>query len=106
MLHPLRMGAADVVGRNRRTGFGLMGAKGIEPGMQLQATAVRLFDGESERIVERGRRPAHLPCQILRPGFERRRINGVAAWADLEDDGVEAETARLNRGSQQLPVLR
>src|SRR5713101_2111364 len=101
MLHPLRMGPADVVGRNRRAGFGLMGAKGVEPGLQFKAPAVRLFDGESERIVERGRGPAHLPGQILRPGFKRRRIYSVAAWANLKDDRVKAEMNRLIEDGQQ-----
>ncbi len=50
------MRAGDVIRRGRRFGFGMAGAKRIEPRVQFQPALVRLGDGERERIVKRFRR--------------------------------------------------
>ena len=61
---------------------------GVEPGVQFQAAAVRLADGDAQRV------PAGVPAlvagQALRPRLVRRGPQRVGGRPHLEDHGVQA----------------
>src|SRR5262245_5366140 len=63
----------------------------IEPGVQFEATLVRLFDGDRQGSVEWIRRLAHRASQIFGPRLDLGGVERVAGGADLEDDGVQLE---------------
>ena len=74
--------------------IGMADAVGIEPAMEFEPAGVRLRDGEGERVVGRVRRLAHGAAEIVRPGLERRVVEGVGAGPHLEDHGIEPRVGR------------
>ena len=56
----------------------------VDPGMNLQSSGVCRGDGVSQRIP-----PRIAPAQKGRPGFLRRRVQGVGLRANLQENGVE-----------------
>src|SRR5260370_26502574 len=82
-----------------------VGAKRIEPRMQLDAALVRLLHGEGEGIIEWPRRGAHPAGKDFRPRLVGRSIEGVAARPDLEDDCIELEEHREIEQRQQFGFL-
>ena len=70
-----------MAGGARRSGLGLRvamtDAVRIEPDVKLQPPLVGLVDGELERIIEGLWRDAHRAAEILRPGLDPRRVEGV-----------------------------
>src|SRR5687768_18557471 len=78
----------------------------IEPRMQLQTACMRFAHGELERIVKRLGRTALLTREILRPWLERRLVERVASWTDMQNEGIETELARSIEQTDQLDLLR
>src|SRR5688500_11530650 len=81
-------------------------AVGIEPRMQLETACMRLAHGKSERIVKRLGRTALLTREILGPWLERRLVERVASWTDMQNEGIETELARSIEQTDQLDLLR
>ena len=93
LLDRVGAGFRDVVWRHRRLGRGMARPIGIEPGVQFQATRVRLGDPELERVVPGLRRLALRAAQVFAPRFDFRGIYGVGAGAHLQHDGVQVQGA-------------
>src|SRR5215212_8824299 len=77
----------------------------IEPCVQLEPPLVRFVHCESERIVCRLRRSAHLRSEKFGPRLERRRIHGISGGTYLQDYRVEMQLDRLVQYQGELCLL-
>lgn len=74
----------------------------VEPGVQFNAAAVSLLNGESQRIIPRIDARAGKP---LAPRFQRRAVQGVGIRAHLEKHGVQLQLGAGIQDRQQLRTL-
>ena len=87
----------------------------IEPGVDLHIPVVGFGDDKFERVVlviYSGKQAAIiLPITLyaskpMRPWFEFRPIERISGWADLEDDGVDADSLQAVEHIHQFLLLR
>ena len=98
-LHQIRACEGNMVAAYGMLDVGLC-PEWVEPGVQFNAAAVSLLNGESQRIIPRIDARAGKP---LAPRFQRRAVQGVGIRAHLEKHGVQLQ---LGAGIQDVQQLR
>ena len=97
---PARLAAGDMAAAHRAAAH--RGAEGVEPGVDFNTAAVRLGDGEGQRVIPRvGTRAA----QPGAPGFNVGFVKGISIRTHLQDDGIEAQPGSLFDDAEQLGLL-
>ena len=102
-LDPLGPAAAEVVGGSRAACAALACAVGVDPGVQLQPARTRLAQPDGQWVITRV-----LPLgagEVLAPGLQAGLVEGVAAGAYLQEQGIEADACGRVAQAADLGLL-
>ena len=73
--------------------------------MQFEPAGMGLGHREGQGIPGRVRALSHAAGEVFAPGFQRRRVQRIAAGADLQQDGVEVRAPGRVEQRTQLRLL-